>query len=136
MYVVSPLILLALVALAGGGWSAWRARAQGADPEIRRRPQLWGLLGAASAGLGAMILLAPLNFCPFELDGDGNADQLNVLIGVVLLVGGAYLVHRVVMLLVGRWLRGEGLPVPAKRARARSAGQLRACSRCSAWRPR
>ena len=110
MYVVSPLILLALVALAGGGWSAWRARAQGADPEIRRRPQLWGLLGAASAGLGAMILLAPLNFCPFELDGDGNADQLNVLIGVVLLVGGAYLVHRVVMLLVGRWLRGEGLP--------------------------
>ena len=110
MYAVSPLILLALVALAGGGWSAWRARAQGADPAIRSRPQLWGLLGAASAAVGAAVLLAPLNFCPFELDGDGNADQLNVLIGIFLLVAGAYLVHRVVMLLVGRWLRGEGLP--------------------------
>ncbi len=109
MYAVSPLILLALVALAGGGWSAWRARAPGAAPVIRRRAQLLALLGAGSAAAGALILLAPLNFCPFELDGDGNTDQLNLLMGVVLLVAGAFLVHRIVLLLAGRWLRGENL---------------------------
>ena len=110
MYVVSPPILLLLVALVGGSWSAWRARAQGAAPAVRQRAQLLALLGAVSAAAGALVLLAPLNFCPFELDGDGNANRLNVMLGVFILLGGAFLAHRVVSSLVGRWLRGEALP--------------------------
>ena len=109
MYVVSPLLLLALAALAGGGWSAWRARARGAAPGTRQRAQLLTLLGAGSAALGALILLAPLNFCPFALDSDGRADQLNLLMGFFILAAGAFLAHRVVMLLAGRRLRGENL---------------------------
>ncbi len=109
MYVISPLILLALVALAGGGWSAWRSRAVGADA-VARRTRLWTLLGAGSAVLGALLLLAPLNFCPFALDDDGHADQLNVLMGAFILFGAAILAHRVTSLLAGRYLRGEGLP--------------------------
>lgn len=109
MYLVSPLVLLALVALAGGAWSLWRARAL-TKTFVNRRPEFFGLLGGASAALGALILLAPLNFCPFELDDEGDADQLNVMLGVFILVAGAFLAHRVVMALAGRWLRGEGLP--------------------------
>lgn len=109
MYLVSPLVLLVLVALAGGAWSFWRARAQG-FAALERRPQLWGLLGAASAAAGALILLAPLNFCPFAVDDDGHADRLNVMLGVFILIAGAFLAHRVVMTLAGRRLRGEGLP--------------------------
>lgn len=109
MYAIPPLLLLALVALAGGGWSAWRARAPGGAALTQQRWQLLALTGAASAALGGLLLLAPLNFCPFALDSEGQADQLNLLMGLFVLVGGAFLVHRVVSILVGRWLRGENL---------------------------
>jgi len=109
MYAISPLVLLALVALAGGGWSAWRARAPGAAALTQQRWQLLALTGAASATLGGLLLLAPLNFCPFALDSEGQADQLNLLMGLFVLVAGAFLAHRVAGILVGRWLRGENL---------------------------
>lgn len=108
MYLVPPLVLLALVALAGGAWNLWRARAGVVAGGTR--PEVWALVGAGAAALGALLLLAPLNFCPFELDDEGNVDRLNVLLGVFILLAGAFLAHRVLTTLVGRHLRGEGLP--------------------------
>lgn len=123
MFVVHPVILLALVALVGGGWSAWLFRKSVLTAESVRTlpwPQLnerltdsltalGGLLGGGAAILGGLIFLGPLNFCPFALDGDGNYDQLNAGMGVFLLVAGALLAHTLVMVLAMRWLRKERL---------------------------
>ena len=123
MFVVHPVILLALVALVGGGWSAWLFRKAALTAESVRTlpwPQLnerltdsltalGGLLGGGAAILGGLIFLGPLNFCPFALDGDGNYDQLNAGMGVFLLVAGALLAHTLVMVLAMRWLRKERL---------------------------
>lgn len=123
MFVVPPVILLALVALVGGGWSAWLFRKSALTAEtVRTLPwaqlnerltdsltALGGLLGGGAAILGGLIFLGPLNFCPFALDDDGNFDQLIAGMGVFLLVAGALLAHTLVMVLAMRWLRRERL---------------------------
>ena len=123
MFVVPPGILLALLALIGGGWSAWlfRKSALTAD-SVRTLPwsslnarltdsltALGGMLGGGAAVLGGLIFLGPLSFCPFELDGEGNIDPLNAGMGVFLLAAGALLAHTLVMVLAMRWLRKERL---------------------------
>lgn len=123
MFVVHPVVLLALVALIGGGWSAWLFRRIALrEATVRQLPwrtlnerrtdgltALGAVLGGGAAIIGGLIFLGPLNFCPFALDADGNFDQLNAGMGVFLLVAGALLAHTLVMVLAMRWLRKERL---------------------------
>lgn len=123
MFVVHPVVLLALVALIGGGWSAWLFRRTALrEATVRQLPwrtlnerrtdgltALGAVLGGGAAIIGGLIFLGPLNFCPFALDADGNFDQLNAGMGAFLLVAGALLAHTLVMVLAMRWLRKERL---------------------------
>ena len=130
MYVVSPLLLLALVALIGGGWSAWLFRRLAhTGAAVRHLPwrhmnerradwltSLGALLGGGAALLGGLIFMGPLNFCPFEQGRETYVQPLGLLrinldhvFGVILLVVGAALAHTVVMMLAMRWLRGQRL---------------------------
>ena len=130
MYVVPPVVLLALVALVGGGWSAWLFRRLAlSEATTRHLPwrgmnerradwltALGAFMGGGAALLGGLIFMGPLNFCPFEQGRETYVRPFGLLrinldhaLGVILLVVGAVLAHTVVMMLAMRWLRGQHL---------------------------
>ncbi len=110
-YVLPPWLILVVVALVGGSWGAWRFRLHG-----RQSAWLSAGIGAFFSMVGALLLMWPLQFCPFDRERATAATLFGIIplnldfaLGVLLLAVGALLLLVIALILLGRWLRGERL---------------------------
>jgi sn-glycerol 3-phosphate transport system permease protein len=86
MYVISPLLVVALAALAGAGIMAYVSRRRFLS--LTTAPSLsitFGAgLGAAAGALGALLVMMPLGFCTFEAE----RQTLDFVFGIGLIMAG------------------------------------------------
>lgn len=100
MYVIPPILIVALAALVGAIWLVYRFRKHALSPV------LGAVLGVSAGVVGALMFMWPLNFCTFERE----RDQMDLAIGLVLIFVGTVLCLTAASNLARRVLRRERTP--------------------------